>query len=40
VEIGMVICPVHMVQEGSVGKTLTLQARPMGETVAKHDILL
>jgi hypothetical protein len=40
VEIGMVIRLVHKVQEGSVGKTLTLQARPMGETVAKHDILL
>jgi hypothetical protein len=30
----------HMVQEGPVGKTLALQAWPVGETVVKHDILL
>jgi hypothetical protein len=31
---------VHMVQEGSMGETLTLQGGPMGETIGKHDILL
>jgi hypothetical protein len=36
----MVIRPAHMVQEGSVGKTLALQAGPVGGTVVKHDILL
>jgi hypothetical protein len=36
----MVIHPAHMVQEGHVGETLTLQMRAMGETVAKYDILL
>jgi hypothetical protein len=40
VEIGMVIHPTHMVQEGPVGETLALQAGPMGETIAKNDILL
>jgi hypothetical protein len=29
-----------MVQEGPVGKILALQVRPIGETIAKHDILL
>jgi hypothetical protein len=36
----MVICLAHMVQEGHVGETLALQAGPVGETVAKYDILL
>jgi hypothetical protein len=36
----MVIRPAHLVQEGLVGETLALQAGPMGETIAKHDILL
>jgi hypothetical protein len=30
----------HMVQEGPVRETLALQARPVGETVAKCDILI
>jgi hypothetical protein len=29
-----------MVQEGLVGETLALQVGHVGETVAKHDILL
>jgi hypothetical protein len=32
--------PSHLVQERPVGETLALQAGPMEETVAKHDILL
>jgi hypothetical protein len=40
VRIGMVIHSAHMVQEGPVGETLALQAWHVGETVAKHDILL
>jgi hypothetical protein len=40
VGIGMVIPPSHMVKEAPVGETLALQARPMGEIIAKHDILL
>jgi hypothetical protein len=40
VEIGMVICPAHMMQEGYVGKTLALQAGPIGDIIVKHDILL
>jgi hypothetical protein len=36
----MVFHPAHMVQEGAMGETLALQARSMGETIAKHDILL
>jgi hypothetical protein len=40
VAIGMVIHPAHMVQEGSVGETLALQEEPVGEAIAKHDILL
>jgi hypothetical protein len=36
----MVIRPSHLVQEGPVGETLALLAGPMGETVAKHDIVL
>jgi hypothetical protein len=36
----MVIRPAHLVQEGSVRETLALQAGPVRETVAKHDILL
>jgi hypothetical protein len=40
VGIGMVIHPSHMVQEGHVGETLALQAGPVGETVANHDIHL
>jgi hypothetical protein len=35
-----VFCPTHMVQEGFIGETLALQAGSVGETVAKHDILL
>jgi hypothetical protein len=30
----------HMVQEGPMRETLALQAGPVGETVAKYDILL
>jgi hypothetical protein len=30
----------HMMQEGHVGETLALQAGPVRETVAKHDIPL
>jgi hypothetical protein len=30
----------HMVQEEPVGKILALQAGPVGEIIAKHDILL
>jgi hypothetical protein len=29
-----------MLQEGPVEETFALQAGPMGETIAKHDILL
>jgi hypothetical protein len=36
----MVIRPVHMVQEGPMGETLALQAGFVGETIAKHDILV
>jgi hypothetical protein len=32
--------PAHMVQEGPMGETLALQVEPVGETVAKHYILL
>jgi hypothetical protein len=38
--IGTVIHPAHMVQEGLVEEILALQARLVGETVAKHDMLL
>jgi hypothetical protein len=40
VGIGMVIRPAHMVQEGPMGETLSLQAGSVGETAAKHDVLL
>jgi hypothetical protein len=39
VGIDIVIHPAHMVQEGHVGETLALQVGPVGETIAKHDIL-
>jgi hypothetical protein len=39
-ELSWCFHPAHMVQEGPVGEILALQAGPMGETVAKHDILL
>jgi hypothetical protein len=29
-----------MVQEGPMGKTIALQAVPVGETIAKHYVLL
>jgi hypothetical protein len=36
----MVIRPTHHTQEEPVGETLALQVGHMGETIAKHDILL
>jgi hypothetical protein len=39
-ELAWCFCPAHMVKEGHLEETLALQVGPMGETVAKHDILL
>jgi hypothetical protein len=37
----MIFLPgIHMVQEGREEETLALQVGPMGETIAKHGILL
>jgi hypothetical protein len=35
-----VLLGTNLVQEGPVGETFALQARSVGETVAKHDILM
>jgi hypothetical protein len=40
VGIGMIFHPAHMVQEGPMGETIALQAVPVGETIAKHYVLL
>jgi hypothetical protein len=39
-ELAWYFTQAHMVQEGPMGETLALQAGPVDETVAKHDILL
>jgi hypothetical protein len=39
-ELTWYFAQAHIVQEGFMGETLALQAGPVGETVAKHDILL
>jgi hypothetical protein len=40
VRVGMVYAQPTCCKEGPVGETLALQAGAMGETIAKHDILL
>jgi hypothetical protein len=39
-EVAWCFHPAHMVQEGPVGETLALQVGPLGEIIAKYDILL
>jgi hypothetical protein len=39
-ELAWYFTQAYMVQEGPMGETLALQAGPVDETVAKHDILL
>jgi hypothetical protein len=39
-ELAWYFAQAQMMQEGSMGETLALQAGPVGGTVAKHDILL
>jgi hypothetical protein len=39
-ELAWWIHPAHMVQEGPMGEILARQVGPVGETIAKHDILL